>query len=94
MTSNTMTFSTLILLACLYVTLISVSNLTTLQNVDLLGVMSRLSDLAGVLRGLQKVTRSLNAQRERSAGDAWLQSSIREGVERAMTNKPSPEQLG
>ena len=56
--------------------------------------MSRLTDLAGVLRGLQKVSRALNAQQERTAGDAWLQSSIREGVERALSNKPSPEQLG
>ena len=56
--------------------------------------MSRISDLAGVLKGARKVAQAVSAQRERSAGDAWLQSSIREGVERALNSRPSPEELG
>ena len=56
--------------------------------------MSRASDLAGVLRGAQKVARAVSARRERVAGDAWLQSSIREGVERALNNRPTPEEIG
>ena len=56
--------------------------------------MSRLGDLAGVLKGARIVAQALNAQRERSAGDAWMQSSIREGVERALHDRPSPEDLG
>ena len=56
--------------------------------------MSRISDLAGVLKGARKVAQAVSAQRERSAGDAWLQSSIREGVEHALNTRPSPEELG
>ena len=62
-----------------------------------LGTMSRVTDLMGVLKGVKKVVGALQKQVERQSSDAWLHSSIRDGIENASASSKtykSPTEIG